>query len=91
MRKFISAITAVALAASFNTGAITVAGATNNIRDFCRDAVDAGFFETMGECQSTINKDAVEFCKDNWEFFGFKNQGECVAYIRDAYNDFKKA
>lgn len=91
MKKITSILAAGALALSFNAGAFTTAGATNNIRDYCRATVDAGFYDTIGACHSAINKSQVEFCKAYWDFFGFKNQGQCVKALRDSLNDFKKA
>ncbi len=90
MKKVVHAASAIALAFSFNATVFSTASA-NNIRDYCRAVVDAGFVDTMGECQSSINKSRVNFCKDFSDFFGFKNQGECVKTLRAALNDFKKA
>ena len=90
MRKIAHIAGSIALIASFNVGTVTTASA-NNIRDYCRAVVDAGFVETMGQCQSAINKSRVDFCREYSDFFGFKNQGECVKTLRASLNDFKKA
>ncbi len=90
MKKIAHIAGSLALVLSFNVGTVTTASA-NNIQDFCRDAVDNGVFETMGKCQSAINKGNLDFCKDNFEALGFKNQGQCVKWIRGLLNDYKKA
>lgn len=91
MKKIAHIAGSIALVLSFNVGTVTTASANNNIRDFCRNAVDNGAFETMGQCQSAINKGNLDTCKEYFELLGYENQGQCVKWLRGALNDFKKS
>ena len=85
MKKIARIAAAAALAMSFNAGTFTTAsagGVNDYVKDVCKPLVEAGFFDSVGDCIGNANKSVPAFCKEFFEIIGYKNVGECVSSIR---------
>ena len=89
MRKAIRICAAISAAFGMqfvaSTGALAdpETGIADFIDDVCKPAVEAGTFETVGQCMGESRQDLVRYCKDNYEALGFKNHGGCEKWAQD--------
>lgn len=62
-------------------------GVPDFIDDYCKPRVEAGEYDSVGQCMGSARQEVVALCKDNWEAFGFKNNGACEKYVQQLIKD----
>ncbi len=92
MKKTSMVIAALSLAAVMPVLTVQSASAAHKAtRDFCRLAVDAGGFDTMGACMSNFSgkdRNLKNICqilidRDLLDIIEAKNRGQCLKILRD--------
>lgn len=73
-------------AAATGAFASSETGIADFIDDLCKPGVEAGTYNSVGECMGKNRRDVVNFCKNNFAAMAFRNYGSCERWAQTVIN-----